>query len=115
MLILKLFILLMYEVLEPLQTYFLDRAMNPRNYPKHIGIRITQDDPPSYDERLEDNSRCSRAVLKENSKTLLPLSRDPDTKSPLSTNPQKLPKARPYSGKAVRFPRHEIFSGGNTQ
>lgn len=59
MLTLKLFILLMYEVLEPLQTYFLDRAMSPQNYPKHIGIRITQDAPPSYGERLEDNSRCS--------------------------------------------------------
>lgn len=53
------------HVLLPLQEYFLNRRANPKDYPKYVGVRITQEDARLYDNVL---SCCSRGCAHELSK-----------------------------------------------
>jgi len=49
----------------PLQEYFLNRRANQKDYPKYVGVRITQEDARLYDNVL---SCCSRGCAHEASK-----------------------------------------------
>jgi hypothetical protein len=53
------------HVLLPLQEYFLNRRANSKDYPKYVGVRITQEDARLYDNVL---SCCSRGCAHELSK-----------------------------------------------
>jgi hypothetical protein len=60
------YLLLMGEVLVPLQEYFLNRRTNPKDYPKYVGIRIMQEDASLYDNVLECCPRgCAHVVAKD--------------------------------------------------
>jgi hypothetical protein len=54
------------HVLLPLQEYFLNRRANRKDYPRYVGIRITQEDAKLYDNVLSCCSRgCAHEVFKQ--------------------------------------------------
>lgn len=50
------------HVLEPLQEYFSNRRTNPEQFPKYVGVRITQEDARVYENVL---GCCERGCLEE--------------------------------------------------
>jgi hypothetical protein len=49
-----------------LQEYFLNRRANRKDYPKYVGVRVTQEDARLYDNVLSCCSRgCAHEVSKE--------------------------------------------------